>query len=163
MIVKFRRIFLHPWVAIVIVRRALYSFTQGELTRESRRRMAGINAIFDNTIDPESGNFANPYVKMPKYMLEKIQARNDELVKKFQENAIFQESYTPLPHPSLSVKFDFLPEDLRVIENAVEAYAKNSQVTRDVDRGFDAVFEAIEKAETVEVDTEQSLKIVRDA
>lgn len=151
-ILKICRLTVHPYVAITIVRNALQSFTQGDLNRDSRRRMSAILKVFADTMDPEDGNFSSPYNRLPRSIIEKQEKKNAELIAKHGDSGRFEEGFAPLPAPDLRVKLDFGVEDMKVIENAVEAYAKSPQVNRGMDQAFTDAFDAIDAALRVPIE-----------
>lgn len=168
-VVKFRRIALHPWVWHMIVHRALIAFSRGDETAESRRRMAAILKILNDRLDPDDAVWDSPYARISRTEARARQERNDEILceclgdevkarhtqPKIDGSKVVH-GWRPLPDPFARWSCDFPEADVRVIENAIEAFAKKQDVTHEFDQGIVDALDEIKAAKVIEVDTERS-------
>lgn len=162
--IQLLRVSLHPWIWWMLVKRALTSFTQGEFTVENRRRMAAILAILEDGLDPDDIIFESPYARLSKHEVEARTARNSEIEKECERTGAdpryieasavdgkVVRGWMSLPKPDLRVSLSFTKEDLRVVENAVEAYARKPDIDHSFDRAFVDALDAIKAATPVEI------------
>lgn len=157
-ILKIRRIILHPWFWWQIVKVALVSDSRGERTAETRRRMASLLKILDDALDPDLMPLAYPHERVGKLAAEKRRRDNEEFLQHDPVYGKLEPGYRPLPEPERRLTIAFPAEDVTVIENSVESYAKRADVDHAIDQGFVDVLDALKAAEIVEIDTEQTAK-----
>lgn len=170
MIARFRRVSLHPFCWWVIVRRALQAYAEnGTRDLESRRRLAAASRALEAGLDPDDPRMAqveNPYARLQKHEVRERERNNEAILLEDPDYGYWRKAevvggrvvpgYLPVPKPHLRHSVDLSEEHLRILERAVEAYAKNTDLDNSLSACFVDTEDALKNAEVVEVDTERS-------
>ena len=164
-ILKMRRVVMHPWAWWAIVKRALQAFTKDDLNADARRRMASIMKTLDVALDPDEAVFEAPFERLSSFEVSERTKRNEEILKedptygKFREARVVDgkvvHGFRPLPAPNLLLSIDFSGDDTKVIEDAIESFARSAQVARNFDPGFVLALDAIKASTEIVVDTDR--------
>lgn len=165
MAISMRRVSMHPWCWWVIVRRAIVGFRQQDraLGIENRRRIAAILKTLDDGLDPDDVILESPFARLSRAEFVARSGRNREILAECDGDedlahavsdrlvsGTIVRGWRPLPDPDRRLSIDFSAADLGVIENAIEALAKEDSLNHEYDQGFLAALDAIKAAETVE-------------
>lgn len=168
MILKVRRISLHPWVWWVVVRNAVVALQNRDtLSPEGRRRISALLRTIDASLDPDDSVIENPYLRLSRHELEARKRRNAEIVAelngdeyeaKFVQQTVddrgrVHAAWLPLPAPDLRVSIDVPDGEVKMLENALHEHAGRAELKHDLDHAFVDALDAIAAGKHVSVDT----------
>lgn len=154
MIVRLRRVSLHPFLWLQIVQMATAHHT-ARASVETRRHAATIAREIRQRFDPDDGSIASPYVRLSTAERKRREDANAKAAAADPTGYRNAPGYLPIPNPDARTSIDLEPGTVAWLREAVEGLAAMPAHNNEIAEGVLDVLDGLDAAAVVEVDTER--------
>lgn len=154
MILELRRVALHPWHAIHVLRPAIDRNVDG-VNEERRRLVRDIHRKLDAVQPEDETKVLAPHVRLPKPEILRRQRVNEALRKADPDGWKSSPVYEPMPTPDACDLIDLTDGEFRFARACVVLLLSDRSFDNTYADGLIATLEALDAASSVRIDTDK--------